>query len=120
MLNFFFFTNRQCNLLEKGFLTEAANLNDLYNSFTVQASENNATELSVQKIVCSKIDSFYENVVNNATTKEGSSSKNLIKYRQDLIKNFLKFVLLKKLKECPHCKSVKREIRCIFPLNSNL
>ncbi|XP_047128509.1 DNA-directed RNA polymerase I subunit RPA1 isoform X1 [Hydra vulgaris] len=102
---------RQCNLLEKGFLSEAAALNELYDYYTAEARANISSDSNVQMMVCSKIESYYESVVNNSPSEQRSSTKNLLQYRQDLLKKFIKSVLLKKVKECPHCTMIKRDIR---------
>lgn len=111
----FIFIFRQCQLLDQGYLVEAANLSDLYFSFTSQASSGIATDQNLQQLVCEKIDGYYENVLNNTDQSETTPefTKNLIKCKQDLVKDFIKIHLSQKSKECPHCRSPLREVRLV-------
>jgi len=104
---------RQCELLDKGLLTEANNLRELFHAFTVQATEESATDMNVQKVVCKKIDTYYNDAVSRIKVPQVKTActKNIIRCKQDLIKEFIKVHLTSKTKECPHCKSLRRDVR---------
>ena len=96
-------------------MVEAANLNDLYYSYASQASRGIAIDQNLQQLVCEKIDEYYENVLNNTDQSETTPefTKNLIKCKQDIVKDFIKIHLSQKSKECPHCRSPLREVRLV-------
>lgn len=102
---------RQSDLLEKGYLTEATNLKDLYGAYSAEASENSATDINLHKVICEKIDAYYHSVINNVASSKSECTKNLIKCSQDLVKDFIKNHLVSKTKECPHCQSLLRDVR---------
>ena len=90
--------------MDKGYLTEANNLRDSYNAFVLAASDNSATDVNLQSTVCDSIDSFYESVINEGNIENDfECTKNLIKCKQDLIKEFIKVQLKSNTKECPYC-----------------
>ena len=109
MRSFFF---RQIELLDKEFLTEAQNLDNIYTSARAENAHCSTTDIDLQRKVCREIDNFYHEVITNKTeSKKSEFTKNLVKARLDIMNGFIKNKLLSPVKECPHCQSVKRKVR---------
>lgn len=104
---------RQAELLEKGLLTEAKELECLYNSSIANYSAGSATEIDLQRSICRELDRFYQEVLSTETEGKTkfTNTKNLVKGRLDLINHFIKKKLLNPKKTCPHCKSIQRKIK---------
>ena len=99
--------------MEKGLLTEAKELECLYNSATSNHSAGSATEIDLQRNICRELDKFYHDVLPSQTESKikFTNTKNLVKGRLDLINHFIKKKLLNPKKTCPHCKSIQRKIK---------
>lgn len=102
---------RQCDLLDRGFLIEASNLLDMYGSFAVDASGGSASEITLQNTIVEKIDNYFNGVYNQCLSEKIEITKNLVGHKQKVIKEYLSVHLKTKTKECPHCKSMLRDIR---------
>lgn len=104
---------RQAELLEKGLLTEAKELESLYNSTVSNNSAGSATEIDLQRTICNELDTLFDRVVLSQPESKikFTNTKNLVKDRLDLINHFIKKKLTSPKKKCPHCKFVKRKVK---------
>lgn len=105
---------RQCELLEKGLLTEAIYLKDIYASANAEAVSASATEMNLQKQICDELDSYYNTVTKDNRDKSNSakrtSTKNLVRMKLELIKDFIQAQLGAK-GDCPHCGAPQKLVR---------
>ena len=83
----------------------------MYGLFAAEASEGSTSDTSLQKIICDKIDAYYKEVHNKITSQKVECTRNLVSNKQHLISEFMKIHMKSKTKECPHCKSLLRDIR---------
>ena len=107
------FIFRQAELLDRGYLTESNDLQNVYTSAVANSGDGSATEIDRQMSICRELDDYFDNVLNqdDSDLKKKGCTKNIVKARIDLNNWFIKNELLQPIKWCPHCNSPKRKVR---------
>lgn len=109
------FIFRQTELLDKGYLTESNDLQNVYTSAVSNNVNGSATEIDQQTNICHELDDYFHNVLNHGNDDlKNEYTKNIVKARIDLNNLFIKNELLKSVKLCPYCNSPKRKVRWDF------
>lgn len=104
---------RQFELLERGLLNEALSLSEEYNAFAAAAAGKISTDISMEEEAVKFLDGLCEKYESKPVNQR-HNTKNLVYFKQELSKAFIKGHLLgqcAKSKECPHCKAPLRAIR---------